>query len=57
MPQIPTLDIEEKELSKSVEDLREDEFEENLDEYGDGNQETAWPDKGSKADEEDDEEI
>jgi len=61
MPKTATIDDEEKEPSESWEDLRDDEYEENLDEYGDGNQESAWPDeKESDSEvetEEEDEEI
>ena len=41
----------ENESSESFEDLRDNEYEENLDEYGDGNEEAAW--KDSPEDEED----
>lgn len=59
MPKITNIDDEEKEPSESWEDLRDDEYEENLDEYGDGNQESAWPDEkeDSESEDEDDEEI
>lgn len=44
MPNTSIIDGEEKEPSESWEDLRDNEYEENLDEYGDGNQEAGWPD-------------
>ncbi|EKD43208.1 MAG: hypothetical protein ACD_72C00409G0002 [uncultured bacterium] len=50
-----TLDEEEKEPSESWEDLRDNEFEQNLDEYGDGNSEAAWPD--AKEEKDPDEEL
>ncbi len=57
MPNQPTAE-EEKEPSESWEDLRDNEYEENLDEYGDGNQDSAWPDakKEKDPDEESDDE-
>ena len=50
MPITPIVDGEEKEQSESWETLRDNEYEENLDEYGDGNQETAWPDAKEEKD-------
>ncbi len=55
MPKLANMEDEEKEPSESWEDLRDDEYEENLDEYGDGNQESAWPDEKEKDSESDDE--
>lgn len=55
MPKLAGVDDEEKEPSESWEDLRDDEYEENLDEYGDGNQESAWPDEKENDSEPDDE--
>lgn len=49
MPNISD-DEDEKGPSESWEDLRDNEYEENLDEYGDGNQEAAWPDAKEEKD-------
>ncbi len=43
MPNTSIIDGEEKEPTESLEDLRDNEYEESLDEYGDGNQEAGWP--------------
>jgi len=51
----PNDDLENQEdenSSESYEDLVDDEYEDNLDEYGDGNEEVAWK---KSADDDDDE--
>lgn len=47
----------EDESTESLEDLLDNEYEENLDEYGDGNEEAAWKDSAENEDEELDENM
>jgi hypothetical protein len=56
----PNDDLEEEkenESSESFEDLLDNEYEENLDEYGDGNEEAAWKDSAEDEDSELDKEL
>ncbi|MFA6424270.1 MAG: hypothetical protein WCV83_03090 [Candidatus Magasanikbacteria bacterium] len=53
MPNSPIIEDGNNEPAESVEDLRDSEFEENLDEYGDGNQEGGWGETKEEKDSDD----
>ncbi len=56
---LPHEEDEEKDglPGESFEELRDSEYEENLDEYGDGNETDDWPSGKKAASEEEEEEI